>query len=253
LQASNTGDSTFTGTATITDDGSGDLFSINNTTGNTDAATGVGDLPATKDNDQGLSVSNLLVNEGSPYAVFTVSAVPGQVVTGLALTATTNETAALNATLGTDTGTTLEYWNGTAWVAYTSGSITIDSSGKLLVRTTIADDTTSDNNETFKLTVTPTTGAAVEGIATIKDDGTGTVFVRNDPGTGADESALVNGVVPTVTAPTVNSNGLIPAANAPSAKNDDRPLTITAIAPIVNEASPYAAFTVSGAATQLAS
>jgi alpha-tubulin suppressor-like RCC1 family protein len=220
LQASNTGGLTVTGTATIKDDGSGNLFSIANNTGDTDSPTGVGDLPASKDNDQSLRVDNLTVNEGSPYAVFTVSGIPGQVISGIALTPSQNANTALNAELGTDSGSTLEYWNGTAWVNYTgsTGDITLGSDGKLLVRTSIVNDAGGDNNETFKLTVTASDSTVVQGTATIKDDGSGTVFVKNDPNTPADESAPTSGIAPTVTAPTANSDGLILASNAASAK-----------------------------------
>jgi hypothetical protein len=62
----------------------------------------VGDLPASKDNDQGLRVDNLTVNEGSPYAVFTVSGMPGQVISDIDLTPTQNPNTALNASLVTD-------------------------------------------------------------------------------------------------------------------------------------------------------
>ncbi|MBU3600726.1 DUF4347 domain-containing protein, partial [Polynucleobacter sp. 30F-ANTBAC] len=239
LLASNTGGLTVTGIATIKDDGTGDLFSSAN-------ATGTPDSPGNGlvlDNEQGLSVNNLTVNEGSPYAVFTVSGLPNQVVASLALADTTN--ASLNATgaNGADYGTSLEYWNGSAWTPYTSGSVTLDGAGKLLVRTAIANDTTLDNNETFKLIATDASNLTATGIATIKDDGSGTQFTAANP----------TGITPaTLTTPAL-VNGVIPSANASAAPNDDRPLTVAAIAPVVNEASPYAAFEVSGAPNQLAS
>ena len=63
---------------------------------------------------------------------------------------------------------------------------------------------------TFTLTATPTGGTAVTGTATIKDDGTGTIY---------------------------NADGTL---DTTTAKNND----ITVSSPTVNEASPYAVFTV---------
>ena len=55
-----------------------------------------------------LAVSSPTVSEASPYAVFTVKGAPGQPVK-LALASGT-------ATLGTDAGTSLQYFNGSTWV-----------------------------------------------------------------------------------------------------------------------------------------
>ncbi len=118
-----------------------------------------------------MTVNSITVNEASPTAVFEVSGAAGQLTT-LALAN------------GTTTGLTgLEYYNGTAWVAYTSGTVTLNSSGKLLVRTSLSpeQEAASDNGETFTITATNTGGTAAAGTGAIKDDGTGTIF--NEDGT----------------------------------------------------------------------
>ena len=61
------------------------------------------------DDDRPVSVNDVTVNEGSPSAVFTVSAAEGQYVR-LAL-------AAGRAAAGADYADALEVWDGAAWVA----------------------------------------------------------------------------------------------------------------------------------------
>jgi hypothetical protein len=91
----------------------------------------------------------------------------------------------------------------------------------LLVRTAIVNDAVADNNETFRLSASNLSGTSALGVATIKDDGTGTIF-KND---GTDDSAAV--------------------------RDDDRALTVNSVT--VNEVSPYAVFEVTGVANQLTS
>ncbi|MBU3600727.1 hypothetical protein ICN28_09370, partial [Polynucleobacter sp. 30F-ANTBAC] len=246
LVATNTGGTAVTGVGTIKDDGTGSIFTAANTTGTPDTPT------APLDDDRPLAVSSVTVNEGSPYAVFTVTGTTGE-LTKLSLTSGTGA-------VGTDTGTAIEYFDPTAnsgagaWVPYTPDSFVAIPAGGLLVRTPVTNDPAGDNNETVNLVATNTGGTAVTGVGTIKDDGTGAVFVADDPATvGIDESAPANGVAPMVSPPGFNSDGVIPSADASKVPNDDRPLTVSAIAPVVNEASPYAAFEVSGAPNQLAS
>ena len=199
ITATNTGGTAAAGTGAIKDDGTGTIFNEDGTENTT----------APKDDDRVLTVNSITVNEASPTAVFEVSGAAGQLTT-LALAN------------GTTTGLTgLEYYNGTAWVAYTSGTVTLNSSGKLLVRTSLSpeQEAASDNGETFTITATNTGGTAAAGTGAIKDDGTGTIF--NEDGT----------------------------ENTTAPKDDDRVLTVNSIT--VNEASPTAVFEVSGAAGQL--
>jgi hypothetical protein len=237
------------GIATIKDDGSGNLFSIANNTGDTDSPTGVGDLPASKDNDQNrpLNINDVAVNERSAYAVFSVSGAANQVLSSLSLIAgTSNSASGSGADYGTGTGTGLEYWNGTSWTSYSTGNISIDATGVMLVRTPIINDGSVDNNETFRLSAEAVNGQTAIGTATIKDDSSGTIFTTTasiDGVTSATSSAPVT--AQTVTSPTTS---VVLAANAADLPNEDRLLSITSIT--VNEGSPYAIFKVTGETDQ---
>ncbi|WP_254928815.1 VCBS domain-containing protein [Cyanobium sp. T1B-Tous] len=208
LIARNDAGTAATGISTITDDGNGTIFNPDGSVNTT----------APKDDDRPLTVSSVTVNEASPYATFTVTGAPGQ-LTSLALSGQNSDGANLSA---------LEYWNGSAWTAYTSGNVPLDGTGSLLVRVglTPEQDTPFDGPETFNLVATNTGGTAATGQATIKDDGTGDYFAP-DNNTGT--PALPLGVV----------------------LDDDRALTVSS--PTVNEGSPYATFTVTGAPNQLVS
>jgi VCBS repeat-containing protein len=201
------------GIATIRDDGQGDIYP-DNTTGATDNST-------TKDDDRPLSVSNITVNEASSYAVFEVSGVAGQKVTSLTL---------VNATAdNSDHGTTLQYYDASAnggagaWTTYTNGdTVTLDGTGKLLVRTTITNDNPAvyEGAETFTLVATNTGNISASGTAAILDDGTGDIYLDNT--TGSKESN-------------------------PSNLDRDSAVSVTAYGP-VNEGSTYAMFTVNSSA-----
>jgi hypothetical protein len=124
------------------------------------------------DEDPPLNVSNVTVNEGSPYAVFTVGGVAGQLVS-LALDDGTAD--------GDDYGSGLEYFDGTEWVEYTLGDlVALDEEGELLVRTTITQDDEYEVSETFTLIVTNAGGTEFEGTGTIVDDGTGEYFAEDN-------------------------------------------------------------------------
>jgi hypothetical protein len=238
LTATNTGTGSAVGTATIKDDATGLLFSSTNNTGIADSP-GTSDAPATLDNDQKLviNVTNAItVNEGSSHAVFTITGGPNKLVTSLVLSAGASTPATGSGVdYGASSGSSLEYWNtGTSlWVGYTSGSLTLDSNGKLFVRTAINNDGSLDNNETFNLTATNYLGAVTTAIATIKDDGTtATLFTSGDPVAGA----------PATLTPPTPSNGVVTAANSANILNDDRAISVSSIS--VNEGSPQAIFTV---------
>ncbi|MFQ4137985.1 VCBS domain-containing protein [Nodosilinea sp. PGN35] len=208
LTATNTGGTGTTGTGTVVDDGTGTKF----------PGTVTGSIPDTittnLDDDRPLTVSSPMVNEASPYAVFTVGGAANQQVT-LSL--------ADGTATGADYGPGLQYWDGTDWVNYTANAlVSIPAGGTLLVRTSIVNDGVYEGAETFTLTATNTGGTGTTGTGTIVDDGTGVKF----PGT-------VSGGIPDTVATNLD---------------DDRPLTVTS--PTVNEASPYAVFTVGGAASQ---
>ncbi|MES2534758.1 MAG: VCBS domain-containing protein [Pseudomonadota bacterium] len=211
LSATPTGGLTSYGTATIVDDGTGSIYP-NNTTGSTDSN-------AVLDDDRAVTVTSPTVNENSPYVVFTLTGAVGQ---NLAL-ALQNDSDPLtaNALLGTDTGTQLQVLVSGAWVNYDAGSLpAIPAGGQLLVRVAITDDANYEGAETFQLSVTPTGGLTSYGTATIIDDGTGSIYPNNITG-NPDPNAVLD---------------------------DDRAVTVTS--PTVNENSPYAVFTVTGAAGQ---
>jgi len=207
LVASNTAGAAVTGTATIKDDGTGVKYPGTLTGGTPDTSSS--DL----DDDRNLTVNNIQVNEGSPYAVFTVDGVVGQSVS-LALRSAT-------ATVGTDTGSGLQYYDGSAWQTY-SAAVAVPDGGKLFVRTTIANDGVYEGPESFGLAATNTGGATAMGTALVLDDGTGTKY----PG------GLSGGNPVTET----------------TSLDDDRTLTVSS--PTVNEASPHTVFTVNGNAGQ---
>jgi hypothetical protein len=189
-------------TITIRDDATGDLFSSANTTGTPDAP-GANGLPDRLDDDRPLTVNSFVVNERSPFGVFTVTGVEGQLVE-LALRSTpvvaalTARVASLvapsgTATIGTDTSSSLEYFNGTAWVPYVPGSfVAIPSDGDgtpgetatLRVRVAIVNDSPYEGAEEFILVVSNAGGFGPSGTGTILDDGTGVIYLgTNTSGT----------------------------------------------------------------------
>ena len=142
------------------------------TTANT-SATGVGTIV---DNDPAptISVNNVTATEGTdPYEVFTVSLSnpsSGPIVFNPTLS---NGTAIV----GTDTGTALEYNNGSGWVAVPVGGVTFTAGQtSVQVRVAVTDDNIDEANETFNLTATVTSGTTANTSAT----GVGTI-VDNDP------------------------------------------------------------------------
>ena len=137
------------------------------------------------------------VNEASPYAVFTVSGVAGQNVS-LVLAGVSAGGTDFGAADATNLQVSLD--NGLTWTNYTA-AVTLPAGGSILVRTPVIEDSISDNNETLTLTATPLGGAAAVGTATIKDDGTGTIY---------------------------NTNGTV---NAGATKSDDTPVTASAPPP----------------------
>ena len=213
LTATNTGGTGATGTGIITDDGTGSVFAY---TGNS-ATPNAQPAASALDDDRPLAVNSITVNEGSPYATFTVTGAPGQYST-LALGGQNSDGSNLSA---------LQYWNGSIWANYTSGTVQLDSNGQLLVRVALSPEQEEalDGPETFTLTATNTGGTGATGTGTIVDDGTGSVFQYSSANT---------------------ATPLAPTDPAYPVRDDDRPLAVNSVT--VNEASPYATFTVTGAA-----
>ena len=171
-----------TADAGIVDDGSGTKYDGTLTTG-----TPIFDT-TNLDDDRQLTVNDIRVNEGSPYAVFTVTGIEGQQVK-LSLSSGTATLEDGNVPIKTDGsedfGPALQYWNGSAWTNYTTNSfISIPTDGdgnagetaKLLVRTTINPDALDEGDHTFTLTVENSNGNTSNGIATIDDHGGGVKY-----------------------------------------------------------------------------
>ncbi|MFN5880634.1 MAG: putative Ig domain-containing protein, partial [Burkholderiales bacterium] len=157
----------------IKDDGTGDYFAADNNTATPALPTGT-----VLDDDRPLTVNDITVSESSPFVVFTVTGQPGQKV-ALELESGT-------ATVGTDTGSALEYFDGTTWKPYTPGSfVAIPAGGNtLLVRVAVVNDPTLEGPETFRLRATNAGGTPARGTATLTDDGSNGNFFGPDNNTG---------------------------------------------------------------------
>jgi hypothetical protein len=202
------------------------------------------DTSTPRNDDRGASpaVNSFTVNEASPFAVFTVTGVPGAGLT-LAL-GNDNNPATRDALLGTDTGTALEFFDATtfSWKPYdaTTPNAVVQPDGRLLVRVALNNDAPFEGPETFNLTATyngtgspastVTTGGASTGTGTIVDDGTGVLFLArlDDPLTPANEANL--GV----------RDGNLPQFDDITPKDDDRGVSVADVT--VNEGSPYIVF-----------
>lgn len=226
------------GTATIKDDGTGDMWMIDPY----DPDRGLiknpneGD-PAYKPKDNDLTVSSPTVNEASDYAVFDVQATPNTEIT---LTLTPGSADGGGTDFGTDgSAPNLEYSTdgGQTWTEYNTGDkVTVPADGKVLVRTPVVNDGIPDDGEQFTLTVRQGSGVPVTGTATIKDDGTGTIWVPTDP---TDPAGPLTPVTP---------GGTVPPGVTPPVFDDDRELIVSG--GTVNEGSDYGSFVVEGAEGQ---
>ena len=182
------------GLGNIYDDGTGDIFAFDDS--NDGSATITSGPGVGFDDDRALSIADLSINEVSDYAVFTVSGNSGQTATLALVDESSAGTVVGKANI--DETQTLEVWDGLAWVDYDANNLpTFDGNGKIFIRVDIRaeQDTPYEGSETFKLSATLTGGAAVTGIATIKDDGTGTVFSGN-----------ITGGAPATTTPTLDND-----------------------------------------------
>ncbi|MEB3166162.1 MAG: VCBS domain-containing protein [Cyanobacteriota bacterium] len=184
--------------------------------------------------DDQLLVSNVSVNEGSPWAVFIVRGLAGELVT---LELDIDGSGVGYATKGLDfgdpsgIGTGLQYWNGSSWVDYPSSTTqqALDASGNLYVRAKILNDTPYEDVETFLLKAKTSDNNISAGVGAIFDDGTGSYFGENTP-------------------PLDGSGNLITEASG-VLLDDDRPLAVSGNT--YNEKAGYIFWTVSGAAGQI--
>jgi VCBS repeat-containing protein/CshA-type fibril repeat protein len=221
------------GNSTIIDDGTGDVYLVgNNTSTPTPSQTNGSPTPGYPtylDDDRPITVDNIVVNEASPWAMFTITGYANQVLS-LALSNGTATVGDGNPADGTeDYSPDLQYWNGAAWTAYNGTSVTMTGT-TLLVRTAVHQDTLFEGQHVFNLGVTKqSSNTTVYGSASIYDDGTGKIYAFDN----------VNDGTPTIT-------------SGPGAGfDDDRTLTINS--PLVNEASDYVVFTLTGNSGQTVS
>jgi len=208
LTATNSAGAAAADNGEIVDNGTGDIFLATNPTftANTSGQPG---YPDYLDDDREITINDISVNEDSQYAVFTVTAGDGQV---LALSLANG-----TATVGTDTGSSLDFYNGSGWQPYNGTSVVMNGT-TLFVRTSINDDATFEGRETFALTAESLGGGKTSlGVGSIYDDGTGQTY---------------NGSIV----------GNLPATG--SGTDDDRVISIDSLT--VNEGSDHAIFTLTG-------
>jgi hypothetical protein len=218
------------GTGTIHDDGTGAKFTFDGTSGQPSSTNGPG---AGFDDDRVMAITDVDVNEGSDYAVFTVTGVTGQKAY-LSLSDASGDggtDAAGNKADLRNSGSlpTIQYLSGTTWTNYDASNPPTLPAGGLKVRVLITaeQDAPLDGPETFKLVATNDGGvASTGGTGTIHDDGTGAKFTFD------------------------GTSGQPSSTNGPGAGfDDDRTITVTGGR--YNENSPRAVFTVNATPGQL--
>lgn len=179
------------------------------------------------EDDRPVSVTGGTVNEGSTWAVFSITGAAGQLVSLSLVEGSGAGYADLDETQ------ILEWWNPSAnagaggWVAYSSYA-TVPTGGTILVRVNITQEQDSDveGAETFQLSAANLSGASSSATMTISDDGTGLIYPDAPPASAS--------------TPATSSSGL----------DDDRAMSLTNLT--VNEASPWAVFTLTGIEGQTA-
>jgi Ca2+-binding RTX toxin-like protein len=156
------------GTVSIADDGS----STDNFDAGTKSAT---PNNGTADNDlASLSASAITVSEASPYAVTAFSL---STLSSLPVSFTPSLVSG-TASIGTDTGSTLEWLNGPTWQSASAGVTIAAGSGSVLLRTSLTNDNTYEGPESFQIATGAASGvsnpAGVSSTVTIVDNGSST-------------------------------------------------------------------------------
>ena len=156
--------------------------------------SGAEDRNAAKDDDRQLKVDSPIVNEGSEHVVFRVTGITSPVELAL-------QDLGIGTGFTTLTDPNLQYWTGTAWAPYVGTGLSagthFPAGGELFVRVAIGEeqDTIREGSERFTLRVNGAGGPSL-GTATIRDDGTGAIWLGNSlvPATPSELSAA--GTVP---------------------------------------------------------
>ncbi|NTU58971.1 MAG: hypothetical protein HGB00_08675, partial [Chlorobiaceae bacterium] len=165
-----------------------------------------------------LRVTGVTVSESSPYAVFAVGldkASPTDIKFTPTLISGT-------ATVGTDTGDTLEYFNGLTWETLTGSAVINAGSASVLLRVAINNDTVYEGSESL----TVATGL-IDGVVSNTSGASGTIIIKDD---GTSNNIF-----------TENNTTSIPSTG--SANNDRPVISVSSIT--VNESHSHAVFSVS--------
>jgi VCBS repeat-containing protein len=232
------------GSTTIVDDGSGTIYD----------ERGEPDPSGKPTDDRPLSVNDIEISESSPYGVFKVTGASGQLVK--------LELVSGTATVGTDTGSSLEYFDGKNWQPYTPGSFVRipEGSTTLLVRVPIVNDSVLEGKETFQLIATNTGGtSSAPGTASIFDDGTNGKRFEANNNSGNPTDGVPNDDTPVpVTAPkTESAKAETPAAeeSVESSKAPVEfkvpPVDVVVVADIVTSSSGFPITVVEGSQPNL--
>jgi hypothetical protein len=164
----------------IGDDGRGPIYND----------SGAIDPFAVKDDDRPVKVNNVIVNEGSNSAIFTVSQ-SQDLVNPIKISLTISDNVQLNVVAGEgvfdDANPSLSYWNGSSWSIYNAGQLLdLSALSPLFVRVDISaeqddvfegkiDPKSLVQGESFRLNVHYGT-STVYGTSEIRDDGSGVIF-----------------------------------------------------------------------------
>lgn len=172
------------------------------------------------DDDRPILVTGGTYNEGSPRAVFEVEAHAGQLLTLAVEDVQTDGLSSALVYYSIDGGANWVRYNGTPFVAGpVHVLVAVDITGEA--------DAPYEVSEEFRLVVNKNQTTQASASAFIVDDGTGNI-------------------APEITE--ASDNVANPMADLGGIKDDDRAVTVNS--PTVNEASPFAVFTVKGGANQ---
>jgi hypothetical protein len=103
-----------------------------------------------------------------------------------------------SATVGTDTGGGLQFFDGSTWRDYTAGSLVTIPSGSntLLVRVAVVNDALLEGSETFRLVASNAGGRSASGTATLVDDGSSPSIFTADNTSGQPTSGTPDNDTP---------------------------------------------------------
>jgi hypothetical protein len=162
-----------------------------------------------------LSVGPITVSESSLYAVVAVS-ISQPISSALSFTPVL---VGGSASIGSDTGSSLEYFNGSVWVTSTSGVTLVAGSSSVLLRVAITNNSTFEGVKSFQISTGPIAGAAAALLNVAA--ASGTVSIADDGSSAQVFDLGTNSATPIIR----------------SADNDIPAIALSSI--VVSEASPY--------------